>query len=72
MFKNILIPISSEFYSKEVLERSVLLAEKFKSSINLIYIIEEKMLDFLKHKIELKKIYNLALQQKTDPKNNLE
>jgi nucleotide-binding universal stress UspA family protein len=45
MFKNILIPISSEYYSKEVLERSVFLAEKFKSTINLIYIIEEKTLN---------------------------
>lgn len=45
MFQNILIPISSEYYSKEVLERSVFLAEKFNSTINLIYIIEEKMLD---------------------------
>ena len=45
MFKNILIPISSEYYSKEVLERSVFLAEKFNSTINLVYIIEEKMLD---------------------------
>jgi nucleotide-binding universal stress UspA family protein len=45
MFKNILIPISSEFYSKDVLKRSVFLAEKFKSTINLIYIIEEKTLN---------------------------
>ena len=42
MFKNILIPISSEFYSKNVLKRSVFLAEKFKSTLNLLYIIEEK------------------------------
>lgn len=45
MFKNILIPVSSEFYPKEVLERSIFLAEKFKSLINLIYIIEEKTLN---------------------------
>jgi len=45
MFKNILIPISSEFYSKDVLKRSVFLAEKFKSNITLIYIIEEKTLN---------------------------
>jgi len=45
MFKNILIPISSEFYSKGVLERSVFLAEKFKSTITLIYIIETKTLE---------------------------
>jgi len=45
MFKNILIPISSEFYSKEVLERGLHLAEKFNASIDLLYIIEEKTLN---------------------------
>ena len=44
MFENILIPVSSEFYSKKILERSVFLAERFKSTINLVYIIEEKTL----------------------------
>jgi len=45
MFKNVLIPISSEFYNKQVLQRGVFLAEKYKSTINLIYIIEEKTLN---------------------------
>ncbi len=45
MFKNILIPISSEFYPKHVLNFSVFLATKFKCKINLVYIIEEKTLD---------------------------
>jgi hypothetical protein len=45
MFKNVLIPISSEFYNKLVLERGFSLAEKFNSKINLIYIIEEKTLN---------------------------
>jgi nucleotide-binding universal stress UspA family protein len=45
MFKNVLVPISSEFYNKEVLRRSVFLADKFNSSINLIYIIEKKTMD---------------------------
>ena len=45
MFKNVLIPVSSEFYNKLVLERGLSLAEKFKSKINLIYIIEEKTLN---------------------------
>lgn len=44
-FKSILIPISSEYFSKEVLRRSVKLAEKFEIKINLIYIIEEKTLN---------------------------
>jgi len=45
MFKNILIPISSEFYQKEVFQIGAFLAEKFNSTITLIYIIEEKTLD---------------------------
>ena len=45
MFKNILIPVSSEFYSKKVFERGFFLAKKFKSSVSLIYIIEAKTLD---------------------------
>jgi nucleotide-binding universal stress UspA family protein len=44
MFENILIPVSSEFYSKKIFERGVFLAEKFNSTINLVYIIEEKTL----------------------------
>jgi len=42
LFKNILIPISSEYYSKKVLLRGVFLSKKFESTINLVYIIEEK------------------------------
>ena len=44
MFKDILIPISSEYYSKEVLTRGASLYKKFGSKISLIYIIEEKTL----------------------------
>ena len=45
MFRNILVPISSEFYLKEVFERSVSLAKIFNSKVDLIYIIEEKTLN---------------------------
>ena len=45
MFKNILIPISSEFYQKEVFQIGAFLAEKFGSTITLVFIIEEKTLD---------------------------
>jgi hypothetical protein len=45
MFKNILIPISSEFYQKDVLQKGAFLAEKFQSTITLLYIIEEKTLN---------------------------
>jgi len=45
MFKDILVPISSEYYSKELLEKTAFLAQKFKSRVNLIYIIEEKVIN---------------------------
>lgn len=45
MFKNILIPISSEFYQKEIFKTGAFLAEKFNSTITLLYIIEEKTLN---------------------------
>ena len=45
MFKNILIPISSEYYKKDVFKTGAFLASKFDSSIDLVYIIEEKTLN---------------------------
>ncbi|MBN2066332.1 MAG: universal stress protein, partial [Candidatus Thermoplasmatota archaeon] len=44
MFKQILLPISSEFYRADVLERVAFLAQKFGSIVTLLYIIEEKTL----------------------------
>ena len=52
MLKNILIPISSEHYSKNVLKRGVFLAEKFHSNVTLIYIIEEKIINQTKKIID--------------------
>ncbi len=45
MFKNMLIPISSEFYSEDAFKIGALLAKHFESKVNIIYIIEEKTLD---------------------------
>ena len=45
MFENILIPISSEFYPKQVLKRGLYLSEKFNSKLTFLYIIEEKALE---------------------------
>ena len=44
MFENILIAISSEFYSKELLEQGAMLTKKFQSKVTIIYIIEQKTL----------------------------
>lgn len=44
LFHHILLPISSEYYAKNVLMRGALLAKTFNSPIHLIYIIEEKTL----------------------------
>ena len=41
MFNKILVPVSSEFYSREVIERSIFLANIFRSSVHILYIIEE-------------------------------
>jgi len=45
MFENILIPISSEFYPKQILKRSSVLAKKFNSKLTFLYIIEDKALE---------------------------
>jgi len=42
MFKNILIPISSEFFSRQVFIRGAQLETIFKSKVTIVYIIEEK------------------------------
>ena len=45
MFKNILIPISSEYYSKHIFSRAAKFFEIFNCKITLLYIIEEKTLN---------------------------
>jgi len=44
MFNKILVPVSSEFYSKDVLKRCIFLADKYESTVHMVYIIEEKTL----------------------------
>jgi hypothetical protein len=53
MFNNILIPISSEFYQKNIFLRGTFLAEKFNSATKLIYIIEEKTLNQTEKRLNL-------------------
>lgn len=43
MFKNILIPISSEFFPHQILLRGARLAADFGSDVTIIYILEEKV-----------------------------
>jgi len=42
MFQKILVPVSSEFYSKDVIKRSIFLAKTFNGIVHLLYIIEEE------------------------------
>jgi len=65
VFKNILIPISSEFYSINVLIRGVFLSKKFKSTINLLYIIEEKRFN---HTDKLVDTYRTAMEKEETKK----
>jgi len=52
MFDHILIPISSENYSQEILKRSVSLVETLNSKLHILYIIEEKTLHRAEERIE--------------------
>ncbi len=53
VFGNILIPISSEFYSKGVLEKGAFLAGCFGSRVTIVYIIEEKTLTQTERRSEM-------------------
>ncbi len=44
MFEKILVPVSSEFYSKDVIRRSIFLADTFNGTVHFLYIIEEEPL----------------------------
>ena len=50
MFQKILVPVSSEYYSKDVIKRSIYLAETFKGTVHLLYIIEEQPLQQMEHR----------------------
>ena len=52
MFQNILVPISSEFYSKDVIKRSNFLAGTFAGKVHLLYIIENKPLDEMERRTD--------------------
>lgn len=52
MFQNILVPISSEYYSKDVIKRSSFLATKFTGTVHLLYVIEEKPLDEMERRTD--------------------
>ena len=62
MFQNILVPISSEFYSKDVIKRSILLAGNFSGTVHLLYIIEEKPL----HEMERRTDTHLTHYNRTE------
>ena len=66
MFKKILVPVSSEFYSKDVLKRCVFLAEKYKSTVDLVYIIEEKTLNQTKKRSDVHRTYHDIIETERD------
>lgn len=66
MFKKILVPVSSEFYSKDVLKRCVFLAEKYKSTVDLVYIIEEKTLNQTKKRSDAHRTYHDIIETERD------
>ncbi len=69
MFKNILIPISSEVYSRQVLERAIFLADKFKSKLTLFYIIENRTLEQVEKKSDMYRTEHDRLVIKKDVMN---
>jgi len=66
MFKKILVPVSSEFYSKDVLKRCIFLAEKYKSTVDLVYIIEEKTLNQTKKRSDAHRTYHDIIETERD------
>jgi nucleotide-binding universal stress UspA family protein len=66
MFKKILVPVSSEFYSKDVLKRCVFLAEIYKSTVDLVYIIEEKTLNQTKKRSDAHRTYHDIIETERD------
>ncbi len=50
MFENILIPISSEYYNKPVIDRAIFLSEHFNSKITLLYVVEKAAVDQVEKK----------------------
>jgi len=45
MFKNILVPISSDYFPEMAIRRSRTLAEKFKGKIHFLYVVEKKTVE---------------------------
>lgn len=69
MFKKILVPVSSEFYSKDVLKRCIFLAERYKSTVSLVYIIEEKTLNQTKKRSDAHRTYHEIIETERDIMN---
>lgn len=66
MFKKILIPVSSEHYSKQIVYRSIQLAEYFKSTVTLLYIIEERTMDQTEKLTDSYRTYYDRMETKED------
>ena len=52
LFKNILVPISSEYFSIDLIRTACFLAENFSADLSIVYIPEEETFDFIQRKTD--------------------
>ncbi|MBS3778015.1 MAG: universal stress protein [Candidatus Thermoplasmatota archaeon] len=52
VFKDILVPISSEYFTIDLIERAGVLAEHFSAHLSFVYILESEILDFMERKTD--------------------
>ncbi len=52
MFENILVTISSEYFSDSAIKRAVELSKRFGSKITILYVVEEKVMQMMNSSLE--------------------
>lgn len=57
MFENILVTISSEYFSDSAIKRAVELSKRFGSEITLLYVVEEKVMEMMNSSLEYTMTY---------------
>lgn len=66
MFENILVTISSEYFSDSAIKRAVELSKRFGSEITLLYVVEEKVMEMMNSSLEYTMTYEE--REKTEDK----